>query len=432
MLSAPVVFAIVFELVRVGTDGPTVDGIETSTYGIFALITGRVFHGLLSLFPMILGATLGAGVTRAVQPVVDRSDRRAGRYVRRSVAVLAAVGLIAISAGIARPASTDAIVDANGDVVANSVAELTTIGINGHDLAIMIRGHDANNPVLLFLAGGPGGSEMGAMRNHLPELEEHFTVATWDQRGTGKSYPELDPTETLTLDSYIDDTLDVADCLRDRFGQERIYLLGQSWGTTLGVLAVQAQPERFEAFIGVGQMVSQLATDTIFYDDTLTWAREQGDDNLVDQLIGIGPPPYERMLDYETALAYEHQVYPYDHTPNSEGEGGFSENFLVQEYTLLEQVHLLGAFMDTFSVLYPQLQDIDFRNTATSFEIPMFFVRGANEADGRAEPFADWYPTIDAPIKDLTVLDTSGHRPLFEQPDEFVAYMVDTVLAETT
>ena len=87
--------------------------------------------------------------------------------------------------------------------------------------------------------------------------------------------------------------------------------------------------------------------------------------------------------------------------------------------------------MDTFSVLYPQLQDIDFRETATDLEIPMFFVQGALEADGRADVFADWYPMVDAPIKDLVVLDTSGHRPLFEQPDEFVEYMTNTVLART-
>jgi proline iminopeptidase len=105
---------------------------------------------------------------------------------------------------------------------------------------------------------------------------------------------------------------------------------------------------------------------------------------------------------------------------------------LVSEYTLIDQVHLLGGFMDTFSVLYPQLQGIDFRQTATDFEIPVFFVQGAQEAGGRADLFADWYPMINAPRKDLVVLDTSGHRPLWEQPEEFVDYMLTTVLAETS
>jgi len=104
---------------------------------------------------------------------------------------------------------------------------------------------------------------------------------------------------------------------------------------------------------------------------------------------------------------------------------------LVSEYTLLDQLHVLPAFMDTFGALYPQLQDIDFRDTATEFAVPMFFVQGAHEADARAELFEDWYPMIDAPVKDVQVLSTSGHRPLWEQPDEFVDYMVGTVLAET-
>ncbi len=270
------------------------------------------------------------------------------------------------------------------------------------------------------------------MRRHLPDLERHFTVVTWDQRGSGKSYDSLDPSDTYTLKERIDDTIAVTNYLRKRFGQDSIYLLGQSWGSTLGVLAIQQRPELYRAFIGAGQMVSQLATDRIFYEDTLAWARRTRNDDLVDRLTAIGPPPYHRMLDYETALAQEHDVYPYDHTGNSEGEGGFSENFFVPEYALIDQIHLLGSFMDTFSVLYPQLQNIDFRRTATRFSIPMFFVEGAHEASGRAEPFADWYRKIHAPIKDLTVLGTSGHRPLWEQPNEFVDYMVNTVLARTT
>ncbi|MFJ6001684.1 alpha/beta fold hydrolase [Arthrobacter sp. NPDC092385] len=429
MLLAPVAVAVVFELTRIGTDGPTVDGIHTTTYGVLTFIVGRGFHALLALTPLVLGAAIGAGVARRLSQRPGRAG--AATYLRRAVAALTAVALIGLAVVIARPASTAPIRTADGDPVAGSIAELTTVETGGKDLGLMLRGVDVEKPVLLFLAGGPGGSELGAMRNHLQQLEEYFVVATLDQRGTGTSYPELDPASTLTLESSVEDAITVTDHLRERFDEDRIYLMGQSGGTIQGILAVQRQPELYHAFIGIGQMVSTLETDTIFYEDTLAWAERSGDTALADRLQQIGPPPYADMLDYETALSYEHQVYPYDHTGNSEGEGGFSENFLVPEYTLTDQIHLLGSFMDTFSVIYPQLQDIDFRTSVTRLEVPVYFVQGAHEARGRAEPFEEWFPLLEAPVKETTELSTSGHRPLFEQPDEFVAYLRDTVLVRT-
>lgn len=433
MVLTPVAFAAAFELGRLDVSGPTVDGLESSFYGLLAFVSGRGFHAALSLLWMALGAFVGFALARDLVPTTERTrgGRRIGAYARRATAVAMALVFVAAFALVAQPASTDPIVGADGAAVAGSVAELTSLEINGHNLALMIRGHNADNPVLLFLAGGPGGSEMGSMRNHLPGLEEHFTVVTWDQRGAGTSYPELDPTDTISLEGYVNDTIALTNYLRERFDQDRIYLLGQSWGTTLGVLAAQEHPELYRALVGTGQMVSQLATDRIFYEDTLAWAMDTGDHGLVDELESIGPPPYERMLNYETALSREQSVYAYDHSMNSEGQGQMSENLIADEYTLIDEVHVLGAFMDTFAALYPQLQAIDFRSTATEFEVPVFFVQGAHEADGRAEPFAEWYPMIEAPIKELTMLETSGHRPLFEQPDEFVDFMVGSVLGKT-
>lgn len=433
MLLAPVVAVAVVELVRVGTIGPTVDAPRPSTYGLLALAVGRGVHGLFGLAPMVVGVALGIGAARRLESRWSAGDEvpaasRAGRVLLGLGLVL----LVALAGFTARPATTAAIEGADGDPLPGSISELTTVQHGDHEYGLMLRGVDRDAPVVLFLAGGPGGSERGAMRNHLSALEDHFVVATWDQRGTGTSYRELDPTSTLTLESQVDDTIAVTNHLRERFGTDRIYLLGQSWGSTLGVLAVQEAPELYRAFVGTGQMVSQRETDTLFHRDTLEWAEAQGNTALAERLRDIGPPPYESMLDYETALSYEHQVYPYDRSPNSEGQGGFSENFIVPEYTLVDQLHLLGGFMDTFSVLYPQLQDIDFRRTATRLEVPVFFVQGAHEAGGRAEPFADWYERLDAPVKDLAVFETSGHRPLFEQPDEFVDHMTGVVLARTS
>jgi pimeloyl-ACP methyl ester carboxylesterase len=342
--------------------------------------------------------------------------------------VVTGLALVALAAFVARPATTDPIVDAAGQTIAGGVAELTRVDIGGRDLALMIRGRSAQNPVLLFLAGGPGGSELGAMRRHSQALEDDFVVVTFDQRGTGKSYDQLDPTDTMTLGGAVADAIAVTNYLRERFDEEKVYLVGQSWGTTLGVLAVQEHPELYRAYVGVGQMVSQAATDKIFYDDTLAWAREEGNTDLVATLEENGPPPYTDVLDYEAALSYEMEVHPYDHSPNSEGSGQMSENLFVEEYTLLDQLHILGATLVVFSVLYPQLQDIDFRTQATRLEVPVYLAQGRHEAPGRQLLTQEWFKQLRAPSKVLTYFETSGHCPLWEQPAEFHDLMTDVLL----
>lgn len=433
MLVAPATFAVVFELVRSAISGPTVDGIHlTSTYGVMAFAVGRGVQGLLALVPLALGAGVGAAMAR--RPVSGRRRRGfmsgLGLWLRRGVAGVTAMALVALAAVVARGATTDPIADASGRTVAGSVAELTRVPVGGHDLALMVRGRSVRNPVLLFLAGGPGGSELGAMRRHSQALEDDFVVATLDQRGTGKSYDQLDPTASLTLEGAVTDALGVTEYLRQRFAQDKVYLGGQSWGSFLGVLAVQRRPELFLAFVGVGQMVDPAETDQIFYRDTLAWARRTGNADLVATLVRNGQPPYRSMLDYEPALSYEQEVYPYSHAGNSEGAGQMGENIFVREYTLLEQLHLFGGFMDTFSVLYPQIQHLDFRTQATRLAVPVYLALGAHEAPGRAEPAKQWFQLLSAPSKKLVTFDTSGHRPLWEQPAQFHDLMT-TVLAET-
>jgi proline iminopeptidase len=434
MLLAPVTFAVVFELARMGTDGPMVDGIHPgSTYGFVAFVLGRGIHALLALLPMLLGATLGAAAARHLDRARQRAREpiRTGRWVRRAVTVLTILGVVTLTAALARPARTAAIVGADGNPVAASVAELTRVQIGGHDLAVLIRGTNSANPVLLFLAGGPGGTEMGAMRRHGQGLEQDFVVASFDQRGTGKSYDNLEPTTTITLAQAVRDTVEVTNYLRERFHQDKIYVVGNSWGTILGVLAVQQHPELFHAFVGTGQMVSPRETDKIFYQDTLAWARRTDNAALGDTLTASGPPPYGKVLDYEAALTLADQVYPYDHSGNDEGAGGFSENLFVEEYTLLEQVHNLPAFLDVFAVLYPQLQNIDFRTDVPKLDVPVYLVQGRHELPGRTVLADQWFRTLDAPTKKMIVLDTAGHRALFERPDLFHQVMTGTVLRET-
>lgn len=418
---APVVFVLALELTRMDIVGPSVDRPHASLYGAIVLVLGRGVHAVYTVVPLVLGAILGAAARRQGATTGARA-----RWVRRTGTVLTGVLLVAAVAVTTRPARTAAI-PASPGAAGESIAELTTVRAGGHELGLMLRGRHAHAPVLLYLAGGPGGSERGAMRID-PALEELFVVATWDQRGAGSSYRALDPTDTLTFEAALSDTIEVSEQLRDRFRQERIYVVGQSYGSLLAVLAAHRRPDLYHAVIGTGQMVSVVETDRMFYADSLAWARRTGREDLLVELERLGEPPYPNLLDYETVISLEPQVNAYDHSPNAEGPGGFSEHIFAQEYTPLQRLHNLPAALDTFSVLYPQIQGVDLRADVPRLAVPLVLVQGRFEARGRAELAREWFAMVQAPRKAWVELGTSGHRPIFQQPQEFAAAMNEHVL----
>jgi proline iminopeptidase len=416
------------ELVRLPLTGPTVDGIHLGTlYGVVAFVTGRGFDALLLIPAAVVGAVYGAGLAR------HWSDGSPGRRwaitVRRVVAAVALAGLLAAVALVAQPARTDPILTADGRPLAGSIAELGTAHVGGHDTGLLLRGQNATAPVLLFLAGGPGGTELGATRLFGEALERDFVVATWDQRGAGTSYGGLDPTSTLTFQQAVDDTIELTEQLRTRFHQDRVYLMGNSYGTLLGVRAVQLRPDLYTAYIGSAQMVSPVATDRAFYDTTLAWATRTGDTGLVDTLRRNGPPPYTSVFPYEQALTYERDWNPYPRVPAYAAKGEMPASVGVPEYDLVQKVRALPSFLDTFAVLYPQLQGIDLRTQATQLEVPVYVVAGVHEAPGRAVPARQWFDALDAPSKTWVELPDAGHVPNFEQPARFADLMHTVLLA---
>jgi len=180
----------------------------------------------------------------------------------------------------------------DGRLVEGSIAEERRVTLGGWDQYVLIRGRDRTAPILLYLHGGPGTSEMPVLRVYNAALEEDFVFVNWDQRGTGKSYSaNLDPA-TLTLDRMTRDLDELVDLLRAEFGQDRIMLVCHSWGTQLGLEYVARHPEKVAAYVGVGQISDATQSDALGYAWALAEATARDDDEAVGTLEGIGPPPY--------------------------------------------------------------------------------------------------------------------------------------------
>jgi pimeloyl-ACP methyl ester carboxylesterase len=174
------------------------------------------------------------------------------------------------------------LLDGSGRPLPGSISEKVFVGINGVRQGMFIRSRDPAHPVLLFLHGGM--PEYFLTERYPTGLENDFTVAWWEQRGAGLSYRPGIPPETMTLEQFIADTLSVTSYLRDRFGQEKIYLMAHSGGTFIGLQAAARAPEPYHAYIGVAQAVNQLESERLAWEYMRQRFTEAGDSRMVRRL----------------------------------------------------------------------------------------------------------------------------------------------------
>jgi pimeloyl-ACP methyl ester carboxylesterase len=430
LVPVALMYLVCFELGRWSASGPTVDGLRLdNAFGILAFVVSRGLHGLLALLPMAFGVGVGRWLARRADGV-GSARPPAGS----TVLGLATIGLAVV---VLVPASTPPILGPDGRPIPGSIAELATVRVDGADLSVLIRAADPDAPVLLYLAGGPGQSDLALARAQVSGWEQEFVIADLDQRGTGRSYAAIEPTDGLTLERAVDDVIAVTDDLRERFDEDRIYLMGESWGTLLGVLAVQARPDLYHAWIGSGQMVNVTETDRLIYDDLQSYASRVGDTALATKLAAMGEPPY-RDIPWSNAnmLAWYDHLYA-SYTPSdgylARGAASGLDPFgvLGSEYGLMDKANVLRGLIDTFTVLYPQIQGIDLRERAPRLEVPVYVLDGAAELRARRALALDWFTGLEAPIKRLVTFDGAAHAVAFEQADAVERLLIDEIVPAT-
>jgi pimeloyl-ACP methyl ester carboxylesterase len=437
MLAAPVAQIALFELTRLGAGGPTVDGISIDgTFGLLAFVVGRGFYGLVGTLPMVVGAAFGAALARRSAAQRERRlPSRIGLYFRRCVSALAALAVLGLAYLLLTPAGVPPVRDADGNVVPASIASLQKVRINGSDQWIEIRAWSPNKPVFLEVPGGPGQSDLALSRPTLGTLAKNFVVVSWDQRGIGKSYASFDP-KKLTTRQAVADTIAMTNYLRKRFDERKIYLFGESGGSIIGLLAVQQHPELYHAWIGSGQMVDPLRTDRLIYRGLLAYAAKHHGTGLASKLRGYGPPPYKAVYAYGYVMSQYDKLAgdytepkAYTDALDKAGVGPFG--VLGSEYTLPERINVVRGLIDTFSVMYPHWQAINFQRTAERLKVPVYIFTGKHELAARRDLTLVWFKKLHAPIKRLYDYPDSGHATAYEHFRDLHRIMVKTVLPAT-
>lgn len=384
--------------------------------GVILLVLGVFIISVLLLVLISVGLLI-KGVLYLFNRFRGRQVLFATKGVRRSLLGM----LIVLVLGITLIVITQLTAATPKIAKDNSIAELRKVELNGRKEWISIRGENRSKPVLLFLAGGPGGSQLAATRYELAKLEKDFIVVNWEQPGSGKSYSAI-PRKNLTPEIYVEDGTALVRSLLKEFKQEKLYLLGESWGSALGIFMVKEQPELYHTFIGTGQMVAFEETEKIDYALAMKLAKENGDQKVVDTLRKNGEPPY-----YGNSVTTKSATYLNYLSQKMVGNpeiqnGGFQtmRDLAAKEYGILDKVNYLRGILQTFNHVYPQLYNVDLRKEYSTLDVPVYFLLGKHDINAPLSLTEDYYQKLDAPNKEIIWFEHSGHNPWINEPERFV------------
>jgi pimeloyl-ACP methyl ester carboxylesterase len=345
-----------------------------------------------------------------------RSTRRS--RIRRSLFGASALILI-LTAYIAveylfTRGDTPPITDSSGNVVPESVAALERLSLGGAEQYVLIRGHNRHNPVLLFLHGGPGMPSMYLAHAFQRDLEQDFVVVHWDRRGAGKSYAALGATERPTVRQTLEDTFELTRHLQQRFGQDRIYLVGHSWGSYLGLLAVKERPEYFRAYVGMGQVAADAErTNALRRSFVLQAADAAGDSGVVSRILSDGAVTEADLFRYGGELRGARNFWPL-----------LRLGLQAPEYTLFDVPNVPRGAQRVGRMMVYDVIDGPLDQEALQFEVPIAFFLGRYDFNTPSELAAAYLRKIAAPAKYLVWFEESAHFPFLEEPERFHSEML--------
>lgn len=333
--------------------------------------------------------------------------------------ILAFVGLRLIAPAIIRTSHK---------IETPGIDRMEMVEIGGIQQALYIRGQNVDNPIILWVHGGPGNSMMPLLHLYQYEWENDFTVVNWDQRNVGKTYFANDPAtvlHTMSAERVLKDVHEVTAYLKQQFNKENIILVGHSWGTVLGTMAVQTYPEDYSAYIGISQVVNMADNERVGYEKTLEVAKAAGNQKDIKALEAVAPYPPSKygssyMADMITVRTYQSKY-------------GLSVNM-----GLSDVIHILATPYYSFnelknSFIFSQqkvlndqgdiarflIEEADARNYGADYQVPVYYIMGANDYNSPYLLAKAFFDEIVAPDKQVFSIPDADHMPFLSSKAEF-------------
>lgn len=302
-------------------------------------------------------------------------------------------------------------------------AQYVTIG--GIEQWVTIRGWDRDNPVLLFLHGGPGDVTSTWTFAMFVPWEKQFTVVQWDQRGAGRTLGKTGPSvaPTMTVDRLVQDGIELSEYLRKHLGKDKVVIVCHSFGTILGLGMARARPDLFYAYVGTGQVADETRNYSVAYDALLKKAQTVGNQQALDDLKRVGPPPYKSGEGYGVQRRWANEFEGADQFLN----GGIGLKLVAPGTTLQDFNDSEEGQLFSGQHLVRQTASKGPKELGLEFSVPMFIFQGEEDFTTPTSLARQYEEAMKAPKKAFVPIRGGGHFAVFMRSDQFLNELIARV-----
>jgi proline iminopeptidase len=357
------------------------------------------------------------------------SVKKGAKYF--TIFVVLALVVAILTAALYRYVERRDIARSRAIISADGIDQVVAVPIGGIEQWIELRGESVKNPILLFIHGGPGTAFIPLARGFQGPWEKYFTIVQWDQRGAGKTYSsnskELQR-QTMTMERMNSDTLEMVNYLRNRFGREKIFVLGHSWGSILGLTLAHNHPELLYAYLGVGQATDAWQNEAVLYKESMDEARRTNNKKAIDELRTIAPYPSANITFKQIRIMRGWSGTLIGPHGTDESWMGFTPIFLAPEYSLMNDVDWFRGQFFSIDVLLPALSSMKLAAMGYDYRGSVFFLEGRHDPYTPSSVAKDFFDKMNDPEKQFVWFENSGHFPFTEEPRKFTDVLIQRVL----
>lgn len=297
----------------------------------------------------------------------------------------------------------------------------------GADMPVAVRGNISSGVFIVFMHGGPGGSTYPEKAYGMfAETESHFAMVYYDQRASGNSQGKTKRSQ-INIDQYIEDLEVLIAQVNDRYNPDHIFLMGHSWGGTLGTafLLKEGNQEKVDGWIEIdgghnlGNGAYELSRDYVL--------------DYAGTILDSGTASEKETEDWEAIIRYYDGVETWDdpffvigHSGNVGRANGYfhdpanEEGLIDAEMIFATENNMIAYFLQNLNViLNMDIWHLDYTSRLSEIEIPVLIAWGRYDGILPVELGIQAKEAMNLPDEQFIIFENSAHIPQIEEPDLF-------------